>query len=384
MLLIKNGKVLTMAGEVLEKGDVLIDGGKIINIDENIEECCETVDASGMWVLPGFIEAHCHIGMEEPGTGAAGDDVNESTDPVTPYLNALDGVNIYDETFRLALKAGITAVCTGPGSANVIGGTFSVLKTYGNTLFDMVVKEKAAMKAALGENPKRVYGNKGKMPSTRMGSAYLLRDALIKTRNYMMKKKKALEKGESFEEDLKFEELIPVIKGIMPLKVHVHRADDITTALRIADEFKLKITLDHCSEGLLLTDEIKKRNIPAVIGPTMTFRRKVETKNKTFETAGIFADKGILTAITTDHPVTCIEYLPICAGLCVKNGMDFMKALEAITINPAKLLCIEDRVGSIEINKDADISIFDGNPLEIMTSVKMVIINGKIVYREGL
>jgi len=383
VLLIKNGKIMTMAGRILEKGDVLIDGGKILKVGEGIVEDCEVVDASGKWVLPGFIEAHCHIGMEEPYTGSAGDDVNEATDPVTPYLNALDGVNLYDETFQAALKAGITTVCTGPGSANVIGGTFSILKTWGENPFDMVVKKKAAMKAALGENPKRVYGNRNKMPSTRMGTAYVLRDVLLKTQGYMKKKSKAEEKNEDFEIDLKYEELIPVINGDMALKIHVHRADDIMTALRIADEFDINITLDHCSDGLLLADEIKKRNIPAIIGPTMTFRRKVETKGKTFRTVGEFSNKGITTAVTTDHPVTCIEYLPLCAGLCVREGLDLYKALEAITINPAKILGIADRAGSIEAGKDADIVIFDGNPLEIMSKLNIAIVNGNIVYGEG-
>lgn len=383
MLLIKGGKVVTMAGSVLEEGDVLIENGKIMDVRENIDINCRTVDAKGMWILPGFIEAHCHIGLEEPGVGTAGNDVNELTEPVTPYLNALDGINFSDETFDSALRAGITTVCTGPGSANVIGGTFSILKTYGKNPYDMVLKEKAAMKAALGENPKRVYGGKGKMPSTRMGIAYLLRDALIKTENYIRKKNKAHEKKEAFEQDLKFEELIPVIEGTMPLKIHAHKLNDIITAIRIADEFGIKITLDHCSDGLEVIDEIKGRRIPAIVGPTMTFRGKVETKGKTFKTAGEFAKQGIVTAITTDHPVTQIEYLPICAGLCVREGMDFYNALEAITINPAKILGIDRRVGSIEVGKDADIIVLDGKPLELMTKVKLVIGKGNIVYGEG-
>lgn len=382
MLLIKKGKVVTMAGEVYERGDVLISGSKIMDIGKEIEADCEKVDASGMWVLPGFIEAHCHIGLDEPYSGPAGNDVNESTDPITPYISALDGINFYDESFSEALMAGITTVCTGPGSANVIGGTFSILKTFGETPFEMIFKEKAAMKAALGENPKRIYGGKGKMPSTRMGTAYLLRDMLNKTQNYIARKNRAYEKNELFEEDAKYEELIPVIEGTMPLKVHVHRADDIVTALRISDEYGIKITLDHCSEGLNLIDEIKKRKVPAVIGPTMTFRRKVETKNKSFKTPGVFAEEGILTAITTDHPVTNIQYLPICAALCVREGMDEYKALEAITINPARILGIERRVGSIEVGKDADIVIFDGNPLEFKSKTKYVIVNGKIVYKD--
>jgi imidazolonepropionase-like amidohydrolase len=382
MLLIKGGKVVTMAGLVLDGGDVLVDNGKIMDVRDNIEVDCRVIDAKGMWVLPGLIEAHCHIGLEEPGVGAAGSDVNESTEPVTPYLNALDGINFSDESFRSALSAGITTVCTGPGSANVIGGTFSILKTYGGSPYDMVIREKAAMKAALGENPKRIYGGKGKMPSTRMGIAYLLRDVLIKTENYIRKKNRTLEKKEAFEEDLKFEELIPVIEGIMPLKIHAHKLNDIITAIRIADEYGIKITLDHCSEGLEIIEEIKKRDIPAIVGPTMTFKGKAETKGKTFKTAGEFAKRGIVTAITTDHPVTQIEYLPICAGLCVREGMDFYHALEAITINPAKILGIDRRVGSIEVGKDADIIVLDGNPLEVMTRVKLVIGKGEIVLED--
>lgn len=382
MLLIKGGKVFTSTGAFYDKADILIDDGKIVEVGENIKRDCEVIDVDGMWVLPGFIESHCHIGMEEPYTGSAGDDVNEATEPVTPYLNALDGVNLYDETFKTALMAGITTVCTGPGSANVIGGTFSILKTWGDNPFKMVVKEKAAMKAALGENPKRVYGSKNKMPSTRMGTAYLMREVLNKTIGYMNRKSRAENNNEGFELDMKYEELTPVVRGEMPLKIHVHRADDIMTALRIADEFKIKITLDHCSEGILMMNEIKKRNIPAIIGPTMTFRGKVETKGKTFRTPGIFSKEGITTAITTDHPVTCIEYLPLCAGLCVREGMDFEEAIRAITINPARILGIDERLGSIEEGKDADIVIFNGNPLEVMTRLKIAIVNGEIAYKE--
>lgn len=381
MLLIKDAKVLTMAGKIIDRGDVLIHEGKIIDVGQNLSGNCDVIDAKGMWVLPGFIEAHCHIGLEEPYAGAAGEDVNEYSDPITPYLNGLDGVNFYDETFDIALRAGITTVCTGPGSANVVGGTFTIVKTYGKSKFDMIVKEKAAMKAALGENPKRVYGSKGKTPVTRMGIAYLLRDILKKTQNYMKKKEKALEKGEFFDEDMKFEEMIPVLKGDIPLKLHVHRADDIMTALRIADEYNIKITLDHCSDGILLMDEIKNRNLPVIIGPTMTFRKKVETKGKTFKTVKEFINNGILAAITTDHPVTCIEYLPLCAALSAKEGLDDIKALETITINPAKILGIDDRVGSIEVGKDADLVIFDGNPLEIKSSIKYVIVKGEIAYK---
>lgn len=382
MLLIKNGKILTMANKNYEKGCVLVDNGKIVEVSEKIEETSdmEVIDAKGYVVMPGIIEAHCHIGISEEDKGFEGEDCNEMTDPVTPQLRALDAINPMDTSFDDAVKAGVTGVMTGPGSANVIGGQFVFMKTSGKCIDDMVVKEPAAMKIAFGENPKRVYNSKGKMPSTRMGTAALLREALTKAKFYKAKKEKALKAGELFEEDFKLEALIPVIERKIPLKAHAHRADDILTAIRIAKEFNVKMTLDHCSEGQFITEQIKETGFPALIGPTLTSRSKIEIKNKTFKTPGILAKAGIKVAIITDHPVVPIGYLPICAGFAAKEGLGIEEAYKAITINSAEICNVSDRVGSLEVGKDADIAIFTGNPMEVFTETKYTIINGEVVY----
>jgi imidazolonepropionase-like amidohydrolase len=266
-------------------------------------------------------------------------------------------------------------------SANVIGGQFVAMKTEGTSIDDMIILEPAAMKIAFGENPKRVYNGKGKMPSTRMGTASILRETLQKAKNYKVKKEKALTKNENFEEDFKMEALMPVILKKIPLKAHAHRADDILTAMRIAKEFDVLLTLEHCTEGHLISKYIKAQELPAVVGPTLTFNGKVETKNKSFATPGILAKVGIKVAIMTDHPVIPIQYLPLCAALACKEGLSIDEALKAITINPAEICNIDDRVGSIEKGKDADISIFNGNPLEIFTKTLYTIIDGNIVYK---
>lgn len=383
MLLIKNGKIITMTGVTHENGCVLIENGKIKDVGTKIEESkeYEVIDASGAWVLPGFIDAHCHIGIFEQDMGFEGSDGNESTDPVTPELRAIDAINPMDSAFKEAAQAGITTVMTGPGSANVIGGQFVAMKTMGVSIDDMIILEPAAMKVAFGENPKRIYSSKKQMPSTRMGTAAKLRETLIKAQNYRMKKERASKKDESFDIDFKMEALIPVLEKKIPIKAHAHRADDILTAIRIAREFDLKMTLDHCTEGHLIVDYIKDCGYPALVGPTLTARKKVETKNKTFKTLGILSKEGIKTAIITDHPVVPINYLPLCAAMAVKEGMDMDKAFKAITINAAEICNIEKRVGSIEVGKDADIAIFDGNPMEIFTNTLYTIINGKVVYK---
>lgn len=383
MLLIKNAKLFTMAEKKYDHGDVLIKDGKIAEVGENIaaDGDVQVIDASDAWVIPGIIDAHCHIGIGEEDIGFEGNDVNEAVDPVTPELRAIDAINPMDAAFKEAVEAGITSVMTGPGSANVIGGQFVAMKTSGICIDDMVIKEPAAMKIAFGENPKRVYSNQKKHPSTRMGTAAVLREELVKTINYKKKKEKAIEKGEDFEINFELEAMLPVINREIPLKAHAHRADDILTALRIAKEFNVRITLDHCTDGHLIIDKIKAAGAPALVGPTMTFRTKVETKNKSFATPKALNEAGVLTAIITDHPVTPIQYLPLCAGLAAKEGLAFEEALKAITINAAKICEIDDKVGSIEPGKDADIAIFDGNPLELFTHTLYTIINGKIVYK---
>ena len=382
MLLIKNGKIITMTGKNLHNGCVLIKDKKIIEINETIEETklMTVIDAKGAWVMPGIIEAHCHIGLSEEGIRFEGDDINESTSPITGHLRAIDAINPLDQAFKDAIAGGITSVMTGQGSANVCGGKFLFMKTSGKCIDDMIVKDEAAMKVAFGENPKRVYSSKQTTPSTRMATAAILREALYKAINYKNKKEEVLQKGDYFEVDLKQECFMDVLDKKIPLKAHAHRADDILTAIRLAKEFNLDMTLDHCTEGHLIPEYIKKSGFSAIVGPSLTNRSKVELKNRTFKTAGVLNKYGVDVAITTDHPVVPIQYLPICAGFAAKEGLGIEEALKAITINPAKICGVEDMVGSIEVGKDADIAIFKGNPMEVFSETLYTIIDGNIVY----
>lgn len=385
MMLIKNGHILCMNGKEYISGDILVRNGKIEKIGKNIENTdnCEEIQAEGKYILPGYIDAHCHVGIMEENMGFEGNDTNEATDPITPELRAIDGINPRDPAFSNAIKAGVTCVMTGPGSANVIGGQFCVMKTYGNCIDNMVIKAPAAMKIAFGENPKRVYNGKGKKPMTRMATAALLRETLIKANNYLKKKEIALEKGENFDLDIKMEALIPVLKGEIPLKAHAHRADDILTAIRIAKEFNLKLTLDHCTEGHLIKECIKDSHYPAIIGPTISRNSKIELANKSLETPKTLHEAGVKIAIMTDHPVVLLNYLPLCAALACKEGLSQEEALKAITINAAEILGIDHRVGSLEEKKDADIIILDGAPFDMFTKVLYTIIDGNIVYKQS-
>lgn len=382
MILIKNGKVITMNNTTYNRGCVLIEGNKIVRVDEHIDETedMEVIDANGGWVIPGIIESHCHIGLCEEGIRFEGDDINEATKPITGYLRAIDAINPLDEAFKDAISAGITSVMTGQGSANVCGGKFVFMKTSGKCIDDMIVKKEAAMKVAFGENPKRVYSSKQTSPVTRMATAAILREALMDALNYKNRKELALKKEEYFDIDLKKECFIDVLNKKIPLKAHAHRADDILTAIRIAKEFNLDMTLDHCTEGHLISEYIKKSGFSAIVGPSLTSRSKVELKNRTFKTAGILNEAGIDVAITTDHPVIPIQYLPICAGFAAKEGLGVEEGLKAITINAAKICKVDDRIGSIEVGKDADIAIFTGNPMEVFTQTLYTIIDGKIAY----
>nr|WP_284700666.1 amidohydrolase [Thermoanaerobacterium sp. R66] len=373
-----------MAGKNYEKADVLIGDGKILDVSEEIIAPldAEVIDVSDLTVMPGMIDAHCHLGMWENAVGFEGADGNEETDPITPQLRAIDGINPMDKYFQEAYEAGVTTAVTGPGSANVIGGQFVAIKTYGRRIDDMIVKEPVAVKVAFGENPKSVYNEQHKMPMTRMGIAALLRQELIKAQEYM----EDMEKDSSDDEkkpsrDLGLEILVKVLKREIPLKAHAHRADDIFTALRIAKEFNVDITIDHCTEGHLIADYLVMEKAKVIVGPSLSERSKVELANLTFKTPGILSKAGLDVAIMTDHPVIPLNYLPICAGLAVREGMDEMEALKAITINPAKIVGIDDRVGSIEKGKDADIAVFDGNPIEIKTKTKFVFINGQLVFK---
>ncbi|MEA4963358.1 amidohydrolase [Lutispora sp.] len=384
MILIKNGKILTMAGKDYEMGSVLIDNGKIIAVGKSVEapEDALVMDAEGKIVMPGMIDAHCHLGMWEDSIGFEGADGNEMTDPVTPQLRAIDSINPMDRTFEEAREGGITTVCTGPGSATVIGGTFAIIKTYGKRIDDMIVKEPAAMKIAFGENPKRVYSERKQSPSTRMATAAILREQLMKAKAYKEKLEKAKEDTDKKPElDIKMEALQKVINKEIPLKAHAHRADDIFTAIRIAKEFDVDITLDHCTEGHLIADELAKEGKYVISGPHLTERSKHELKNKTFESPVALWKAGVKFCIMTDHPVIPIHHLPICAGFVAKEGLDEMEALKAITIYPAEILGIADRVGSIEVGKDADIAIFDGHPFNATAKTEAVLIDGQVVYR---
>lgn len=386
MILIKNGTINTITNGIFV-GDILIQGKKIVEIGENLvaQKDIEIIDAQGKFIFPGFIDAHTHLGLWEDGMGFEGADGNEETDPITPQLNPIDGINPMDRTFEEAVQGGITSVCTTPGSANVMGGECIAIKTYGRRIDNMVIKNPVASKIAFGENPKSCYGQDEKTPQTRMAIASLLRENLKKAEEY-------LEEIELYEEhedhdrpeyDIKMESLIPVLRREIPFKVHAHRADDIFTAIRIAKEFDLKLTLDHCTEGHLITEDLVEEGYPVVVGPSLSERSKIELRNLTFDTAGVLSNAGIQVSLMTDHPVIPVQYLPMCAGIAVKHGMKKDKAIEAITINPAKTLGIENRVGSLEIGKDADIVIWDGCPLEIQSNVLFTIIDGKIVYKRA-
>ena len=385
VIFIKNGTVNTITNGIVQE-DILIENGKIVEIGNNIVAPldAEILDAQGKFIYPGFIDAHTHLGLWEDAVGFEGADGNEETDPITPHLNPIDGINPMDRTFRDAVEGGVTSVCTTPGSANVMGGQCIAIKTHGRRIDKMVIKNPVASKIAFGENPKSCYGRDEKMPQTRMAIAALLRENLKKAEEYLEEIELYMEHEDHDkpEYDIRMESLIPVLKGEIPFKVHAHRADDMFTAIRIAKEFDLKLTLDHCTEGHLIVEELVEEGYPVIVGPSLSERSKVELRNLTFDTAGILSNAGLEVSLTTDHSVIPIQYLPICAGIAVKHGMKNDKALEAITINPARTLGIEDRVGSIEIGKDADIVIWDGNPLEIQSNVLFTIIDGKIVYKK--
>lgn len=386
---IKNGKIITMAGENFENGSVYIENGKIkrvgnFSLDDIGKAAAHkkeltVLDAGGGWVLPGLIEAHCHMGITEEKKGMEGDDCNENVEPVTPWLRGIDAINPMDAAFDDAVRAGITTAMVGPGSSNVVGGQFAVIKTKGRCIDDLIVKAPAAMKVAFGENPKVNFSGQGKMPVTRMAIAGMLRKELSAAKQYLRQKEKA---EEDFQEDFHYESWIPVLKKEIPIKAHVHRADDILTALRMAKEFDLKITLDHCSEGHLIAKEVAESKAPAILGPDFASRSKIEVQNMAFKTAGVLQEAGVLIAIMTDHPVSIINSLPLCAGMAVKAGLPMEEGLKAITINAAKICGVEEWLGSLEEGKDADVAIFSANPMEIFTKTLCTIIDGNIVYRE--
>ena len=379
MLFIKNGYIRTMAGPEIENGCILIgDDGKILSVGSDLTapENAQIIDANGCLVTPGCIEAHCHLGFSNPQPEVG--DINEKTDPITPQMRAIDGFNPQQEQLQVALQSGITTVCTGPGSANIIGGTFGAFKTAGKRADDMVVKHPIAMKCAFGYNPKNVYGGMKKSPYTRMGTAALLRDFLHKCKKYLADK----ESGKEPAYDSKLEAMIPVLKKEIPLKAHAHRADDIFTAIRIAKEFDLRMTLDHCTEGHLIAEELAQEDFPALVGPALLVPKKSELLNKSFSTPAVLHKAGVSVSIISDASVLPIQFLPLYAGLAVAEGLPLEEGWKAITINPATANGIADRVGSLEAGKDADIVIWTADPLiHIGGKASTTIVSGKVEWQ---
>lgn len=381
MLFLKNGHIKTMAGPDLPCGCILIDdSGKILAVADDlpIPAGAQILDAQNRLVTPGCVEAHCHIGLDNEAVGWAGQDYNEGTDPITPQLRAIDSIYPQDEAFSLAIRGGVTSACTGPGSANVVGGTFAAIKLAGSRIDSMLIRDPIAMKCAFGENPKNFYGRGQKRsPSTRMATAALLRELLFKARRYRQDQLDG--KNPAF--DMKLEAMIPVIEGKIPLKAHAHRADDIFTAIRIAREFQLKMTLDHCTDGACIAAELAKEGFPAFVGPSFGSKTKIELQSKSFVTPGILHKAGVPISIITDAPVIPLQYLPLCAGLAANAGLDYETAWRAITINPAIQTGIGDRVGSLEPGKDADIVIWTADPItSVGASAHTTVVDGKIVY----
>ena len=378
MLLIRNGLIFDAVHREPYTADILVKDGKIAEIGAGLTADCPTFDAAGLHIYPGFVEAHCHIGLDGSGIGFEGDDCNEMTDILTPQLRAIDGIYPQDPTFREALEAGVTTVCTGPGSANVLGGQFAVIKTAGHRVDDMIVRPFAAMKCAFGENPKRCYKDKNNY--SRMSTAAKLREALMKAQEYDAKKRAAGDDPAKRPPlDVKLEALLPVLHGEVPLKAHAHRADDIFTAIRIAKEFGVRLTLEHVTEGHLIAEDLAQEDYPMAVGPSLTHASKFELRNKTFTTPGILAKAGCRVSIITDSPVIPQSYLPLCAALAVQAGMDPFDALRAITIRPAEHIGAADRVGSIECGKDADFVVMDGPWDAVPSGVKAVFVNGEKV-----
>ena len=376
--LIKNGLVHDAVHRDAYKADILLADGKIAAIGSDLDAPADAAvfDADGLEVYPGFVDAHTHIGLDGYGIGYEGCDYNEMNDIWTPQLRAIDGINPRDPSLGDARRAGVTCVCTGPGSANVLGGTFLAMKTVGDRVDNMVVRDPVAMKCAFGENPKRCY--RDKCDSTRMSTAAFLRGALMQARDYGARKQAA--NGDATKMpayNQKLEALLPVLAREIPLKAHAHQANDIFTALRIAREFNLRLTLEHVTEGHLIVDELaKEKDVPMAVGPSLTFASKFELQNKSWATPGVLAKAGCHVSIITDNSVIPQQYLPLCAGMAIKAGMDPFDALKAITINPAEHIGVADRVGSLEVGKDADVVITAGSPFEVMTPVKAVFIDG--------
>jgi imidazolonepropionase-like amidohydrolase len=381
---ITGGYVVPVEGAPIDGGTVLIQDGKIVAVGPDAEveipDDVPVVDAGGSWVLPGFVEAHGHMGVHEEAEGWAGQDTNEMTDPNGARLRALDAINPAETGFKDALSGGVTTAVIKPGSGNPIGGQTVAVKCWGRTVDDMVIRQPVSVKSALGENPKRVYGEQKKLPSTRQGVAAVIRDAFTKAQDYKARKAHAAEEGKPFDRDGTSEVLVKVLDGELPWSQHCHRADDIATALRLAQEFGYRLIVNHGTEGHLLADLLVERGVPVIIGPLFTTRSKVEVRNRSLRNPGILVRAGVQLAITTDHPVIPIHFLVHQVTLAVKEGLDSDVALRTITANPAKIMGLDDRVGSLRPGLDGDVVIWSGDPLDVMSRALRVFIEGREVY----
>ncbi|MGH3149584.1 MAG: amidohydrolase [Streptosporangiaceae bacterium] len=394
---IVGGRVVPVEGEPIEGGVVLLRDGKIAAVEGPgfaVPPGADVIDAAGKWVLPGFIDAHAHAGVHEEAEGWAGQDTNERTDQVAAHVRAIDAINPADLGFRDAIAGGVLAVNVNPGSANPIGGQTAAIKCWGRTVDQMVLREPAGMKSALGENPKRVYGERNETPATRLGTAAVIRGAFVAAQNYQAKLAAAAAASASasasesssseravVERDLKLEALSRVLRREIPWRQHCHRADDIATAMRMAREFGYDLVIDHGTEAYLIADQIAAASIPVIIGPLFTSRSKVELRNRSLANPARLAAAGVTIAITTDHPVVPIHFLIHQATLAVKEGLDPVTALEAVTINPARIIGCESRIGSLSAGKDADLVIWSGDPLDVMSRAEVAFVDGREIYR---
>jgi imidazolonepropionase-like amidohydrolase len=376
------GRVVPVTTEPIENATIVIVAGKItaVGADVRIPDGTTIIDATGKWVLPGLIDAHAHVGVREEGEGAAGNDTNEMTDPNGARMRALDGINPADIGFLDALSGGITTVVVKPGSGNPIGGQTVAIKTWGRIVDEMAIRSPCSVKSALGENPKRVYGERKRLPATRQGVAAVIRDALTKAQDYRARRDAAAVKGDPFDRDNTCEVLVRVLDGELPWCQHTHRADDIATAIRLADEFGYRLIVNHATEGYLLADVLAEREIPCIVGPMFTTRTKVELRERTLANPGRLANAGVLVALTTDHPVVPINFLVHQATLAVKEGMTRDDAMRSITVNPARMMGLDDRVGGLREGLDGDVVIWDGDPLDVMSRALQVFIAGVQVY----
>lgn len=371
-ILLKNATIYPITSKPIQNGSVLIKDGKIKQIySHNVESSRDVsvYDCQGNFLFPGFIDSHTHLGLYDEGTGWAGNDANETIEPMTPHIRAFDGVYPLDPGFKDALKYGVTTVNVMPGSANVIGGTTSVIKTYGSTIRSMLIKETSGLKIALGENPKRIHSNGNNDSITRMGIMGMLREAFFSAKYCDQ------------PEELRVAPIVSALKREIPVRIHAHRADDILSAVRFADEFNLDLRIEHCTEGHLISEEFNGKNLKVSVGPTFTRRSKVELKNKSWITYQKLTEAGVEVSITTDHPYTPIQYLNMCAAIAVREGLDEHKALEGITILPARNLGVSDRIGSIEVNKDADLVLWSHHPFHFMAKPIVTLVNGEVAYQ---